>query len=315
MRRKVLVLVVLVIAGTIGACIPQALHRVVLLAQTVNAPGGPLRAVARLRQIEKLGRVPDGADVWDWWLAQETSWWGKRLDPKAFWKDRVVWLDTSASMAAQRWGRSYPPPPYSVPGLISRSDVDMTTLPTADSPDILYRFSDREMAFWHGFTETHPRPPEMIAALQLELADRVLGTHYDFEHGNTVAGRTQANLECMDRWLRAQTQEMGCPREATTDEALQWALVLKARRDYEQQYVQTHREKTLLTTNFLARLIVKPDLVTQPLSREQMKAANAWKITYLRRLCDEHTDECYINAYLSAWKLSAAEVFETRSGQ
>lgn len=60
----------------------------------------------RIQWLEKLGEVPAGADYHEWLLAAETGWWGKPLDPKEFWKGRVIWLDASASMAAQRHGRS-----------------------------------------------------------------------------------------------------------------------------------------------------------------------------------------------------------------
>src|SRR5258708_3590722 len=66
----------------------------------------------RLRRLEALGRVPDGADMREFELAQQTSWWGRRLDSKTFWKDRVVWLDRSAKLEANQHGRLYPPMPY-----------------------------------------------------------------------------------------------------------------------------------------------------------------------------------------------------------
>jgi hypothetical protein len=51
-------------------------------------------------------------------------------------------------------------------------------------------------------------------------------------------------------------------------------------------------------------------LITDPLAPDQVAAANAWKIAYLQRLRKENTDESYISAYLTAWKLSATEVFK-----
>ena len=60
---------------------------------------------------------------------------------------------------------------------------------------------------------------------------------------------------------------------------------------------------------FLQTLKVDPELITNPLTADQIKAANVWKIAYLLRLRREKTDESYINAYLKAWNLSSTEVF------
>jgi hypothetical protein len=279
-----------------------------------NFPGGPTAAAERLQKLEWLGRVPDDADLWDWWLAQKTSWWGKRIDTKAFWKGRVVWLDSSASLAAQRRGRFYPPIPYAEPGLASRSGIDRTTLPAADTPGVLFRYNDQEMAFWDGFTKTHPPPAETIATLQLQFANQILGSRYNFEHGDASPQMTQARLEQISKTLRAQMEAMGCPPEATTHEALQWAMVLNNRAEYEQQYVRTHRENTLSSSNFLAGLLVDAKLVTQPLTGEQLRAAKSWKMAYLRRLRRDKADNSYVSAYLQAWNLSAAEVFGGTNG-
>jgi len=63
-----------------------------------------------LRWLEQLGHVPQDADALEWRLAQRTTWWGRPLDPKEFWKNRVVWLDGEATFAANSHGRGYPPP-------------------------------------------------------------------------------------------------------------------------------------------------------------------------------------------------------------
>lgn len=59
----------------------------------------------------------------------------------------------------------------------------------------------------------------------------------------------------------------------------------------------------------LQGLVVDRKLITEPLMEDQLRAANAWKVAYLQRLRREKVDESYINAYLKAWSLSAAEVF------
>jgi hypothetical protein len=64
-------------------------------------------------------------------------------------------------------------------------------------------------------------------------------------------------------------------------------------------------------TQLIASAAVDPSYIIQPLTHEQLKAANAWKIGYLQRLRRENVDESYINAYLKAWNLSATEVFNS----
>jgi hypothetical protein len=61
---------------------------------------------------------------------------------------------------------------------------------------------------------------------------------------------------------------------------------------------------------FLDRLLVDTNLIINPLTEEQRSAANGWKVAYLQRLRREKTDESYLNAYLAAWKLDHAQVFQ-----
>ena len=55
--------------------------------------------------------------------------------------------------------------------------------------------------------------------------------------------------------------------------------------------------------------MVDTKLITEPLTADQLKAANVWKLAYLQRLRREKTDEQYIQAYLKAWNLTENEVF------
>jgi len=270
-------------------------------------------AFERLARLERLGEVPEDSDTKDQYLAQYTSWWGKRLDPKEFWKDRTMWLDRSASMTARRHGRSYPPIPYEDPRFDSRSDQDRSTFPAADSLHIPYVLSDKEHAFWGRFVKTHPQPPESIDVEQARLAHEILGSHYHLEHQAGPARLTKADLEEADRHGRQLEEAAGFPPEAFTDEALQWRLVLENRQQYE-RYVSGGLENTVYSSNFLARLLVDRGLVTDPLTDDQLKAADAWKIAYLQRLRREQTNESYIKAYLEAWKLSPTRVFTTTNG-
>src|SRR5689334_22640441 len=58
--------------------------------------------VGRWRRLERLGHVPESSvrgsreGQRDWEVAEWTTWWGNRPDPKEFWKDRVIWNDDSS---------------------------------------------------------------------------------------------------------------------------------------------------------------------------------------------------------------------------
>ncbi|HEY0455671.1 MAG TPA: hypothetical protein VGE41_04810, partial [Verrucomicrobiae bacterium] len=58
-----------------------------------------------------------------------------------------------------------------------------------------------------------------------------------------------------------------------------------------------------------SRAHVNSNYIIQPLTEDQLGAANAWKIAYLQRLRREKTDESYIQSYLKYWKLTEQEVF------
>ena len=66
----------------------------------------------RLHCLEAMGRVPADADWKACDLAGQTSWWGKPLDPKEFWRGKVVWLDEAAKSAVPVRGRTWLPIPY-----------------------------------------------------------------------------------------------------------------------------------------------------------------------------------------------------------
>lgn len=284
---------------------------------TTNSPGPPVSALGlvpgdlgRLATLETLGRVPEDATSRDWWLAQQTSWWGKRIDPKKFWSGRVVWLDHSAWLASRRQGRIYPPMPYEDAALAQRSDTDEPTQPGVDSPEASFRLSDRERAFWDKFAKTHPAPPDVIADQQRLSATQMLGMQHALEYERNPARTTQARLDAMRANQRRDLETQGYPPEAFSDEALHWTYVLEKWAQYQRDYVRAGPESPD-PSNFLAHVFVDSRLVTNPPTEVQEKAANAWKFAYLQRLRRENTDESYINAYLKAWNLSAADVFKT----
>jgi hypothetical protein len=244
--------------------------------------------------------------VRDYYLVQWTSWWGKRLDPKEFWKGRVLWCDRSAVAAACSHGRLLPPIPYDDPLFRAISDQDYKPASAgAENYGGAGRSSSREAAFWDYFKRTHPMPPE-----QIELDQRSIA-----QEANTLDWRNQGLQSGSRRWdelaqrSRGQMIAQGCPPEALSDEALRWAYIMNQREEYQAALAMPAPTMTL-RTNLLFRMVsVDLTYITGPLANEQVKAANAWKIAYLQRLRREKVDLSYIVAYLKAWNLSSAEVF------
>jgi hypothetical protein len=101
----------------------------------------------------------------------------------------------------------------------------------------------------------------------------------------------------------------GCPPEALSQEAIHWGRIMKLRSNYQAALALPTSQVAGMTNYILGEVPFDTKLITQPLSDEQLKAANAWKVAYLRRLRREETDGSYIQAYLQAWNLSAGEVF------
>ena len=267
--------------------------------------------ILRIAWLEKLGQVPNGANVRDYYLAQRTTWWGKRLDPKEFWKGRVLWCDKSAVAAAVAHGRLLPPIPYEDPLFRSISDEDYKRRSAgAENYGGTALSSAREGAFWDYFNRSHPMPPE-----QIELDQRFVA-----QQANSLDWSSREQRSGPRRWdelakrSRGQMIWQGCPPEALSDEALRWAYIMKQREEY-QAALAMPLAALALRTNFLFRSVsVDLRYITDPLTDEQVKAANAWKIAYLQRLRREKTDESYVSTYLQAWNLSAAEVFGGTNG-
>ena len=87
---------------------------------------------------------------------------------------------------------------------------------------------------------------------------------------------------------------------------------MKKRKEYAERLASGWTPAQILQ-DFLEDVYVDPKYITEPLSEEDLRAANAWKVEYLRRLRAEKTDESYINAYMQAWSLSSNEVFGAES--
>jgi len=262
----------------------------------------------RLHWLEQYGQVPEDATEgdMDWNLAQRASWWGKPLDPNAFWKDRVVWRDNSAKSAARRHGRAYPPLPYedkNLPAYPNDEGIDWNS-GAVEGPNLHFATSSKESAFWDHFGKTMPHPPEKLALEQADAASSIMEARYLYEKGGNIGRDTPQSIAAHEEVVRRRAQEFGCPPEALTENAMFWTYVLESRREY-----QKRTNSSLSVDYFLSKVAVDRKFVTDPLTEEQVKAANAWKIDYLRRLRREKTDESYIIAYLKAWGLSEAEVF------
>jgi hypothetical protein len=268
----------------------------------------------RSRLLEKIGFLPDDADNIDCMLAENTSWWGKRLDPKIFWADKVVWYDEIAEWEARRRGRGWPPLPYDDPSVADYSDKDRraeghgveSTVPP-------YVSSDREQVFWEKFIMTHPHPPDDIIHWQRNLAKSWLRSKHILENDPIYAARLRLEPKELDQMLemdRQEAKECGYPSECLTTNAYFWAYILKKREEYDAE-IQAHGGDmdAKAISNFFHSVYVDRKYITEPLSAEDIKAANAWKVAYLRRLRQEKTDESYIQAYLRAWNLSSNEVF------
>lgn len=277
---------------------------------STNPPVGSTTSHVYAEWLDQQGRVSSNATWAEWHAAEKASWWGKPLDPKMFWKDRVLWLDESAKRDARRHGRFYPPVPFDGAQLTNYIDDDGINWNTmsVEGPNIHYAMSSKERAFWVRFLETHPKPPEDLEEKQNELAVDILGSRYLRANARNQT-TDSASIAKVEGLLRSSASELGYPPEALTTDALKWCYVMRKRKEYQMLIAQISGPTDSFVSNFVNGLFVDSALVTQSLAPDQLEAANAWKIAYLQRLRRENTDESYINAYLKAWNLSATKVF------
>jgi hypothetical protein len=300
-------------------------------AQT-NAPTGPPMSLTdqekaawqeRVDRLERLGEVPENADRFDWQAAQETSWWGKPLDPEKFWKGRVVWLDDSAVSAAARHGRAYPPIPYDDPTLPHYKNDETDIVEESGGVEelrLMVHLTNREGAFWDKFSKTHPTPPEDLEREQSTIGFVFRDKQFDALKSQDITEMPTEKLSHREQlkreaWRNQVLREvrLGYPPEALTQGALFWAYVLKQRREYQELFKSMHGTNNASAASLLARLTIDPKYVTDPLPDGAVQKANAWKIAYLQRLSKENVDQSYINAYLKAWNLQRADVFTSVS--
>ena len=268
----------------------------------------------RIALLEKLGKVPDDPDITDFWLAEETSWWGKRLDPKDFWKNRPVWYDASAEFEARRRGRGYPPMPYEDQLVADRSDVDkIGDGISVEGRDPRYVSSSRENAFWDKFMKTHPQAPDSIQRWQEDKANKYMRHKYFLEFKPEEAIKYRSSHKKLAGDLESAKKDAEIfwyPPESISSEAYFWTHVLHKRREYELFLQTPNAEYEREVSSFFSQVYVDKKLITEPLTADDMKAANAWKVAYLRRLRTDKWDDSYINAYLQAWNLKETEIFD-----
>lgn len=279
--------------------------------------------VDRLQWLEKNGEVPEGTGfqtreaMHEWQLAQKTTWWGKRLEPREFWKNRVVWLDETAEDAAHRHGRGYPPMPFEDKSLPRFADDDGFPKDNygTDGRDVPLATSSLERVFWDKFEKTMPQPPEHIERAQSTIAEFVFSSRYLLERAGNPTRTTSQRLEQLKASDISRAKQLGCPAEALTDNALYWAYVQNKRQDYQNQLNKGMSPDNPFVKRIVEETVVDPHLITEPLSDSQIQQANAWKISYLKRLQNQKVDRSYINAYLKAWNLSPDLLNSTSTGK
>lgn len=268
-----------------------------------------------LALLERLGHLPEdaqlGEDGREWHLAQKTSWWGSPLDPKKFWAGRVVWLDESAQLAARKYGRGYPPQPCEDSGLLRYPDDEGRNwnYSGVEGPSVNFVVSSKESGFWDKFSKTHPKPPNAIARQQQNSSESLLELRHEYEQRGNPRGRTPEELAQIEATYRRRAVELGYPQEAFEYEALFWSYVQAARQEYKELLDTGQTTNSIRLKKLFAQLAVDANYITDPLTDAQVKAANAWKISYLQRLRREKVDESYIIAYLKSWNLSPEAVF------
>jgi hypothetical protein len=285
--------------------------------------------IGRWWQLQRLGQVPESVSrsvrpgYGDWRVAEWTTWWGRPLDPVKFWQRRVIWEDESAKEAAQRFGRAYPPIPEHMTNLTSgfplssRSRAEIVPGPWSGGLDggrvAPFHLTDAENAYWNWFWRTQPKPPATLERDQFGVANTILQMRQPLlVRGEDIHARIPARQRARSEdTQRKRAREIGVPPEALTEEALFWGYVTTWRREYAKAVAQPERWKFVGDPFLLVPLrglVVDRKLITEPLTEDQLKAANAWKVAYLQRLRREKVDGSYINAYLKAWSLSPTEI-------
>jgi hypothetical protein len=218
-------------------------------------------------------------------------------------------MDHIAQSEASSHGRAFPPIPYNDPALPRYADGDVLDPWGVDSPGIPYRWTSAESGFWVNFAKTHPHPPEDIENQQVTIETGILSMRSAASQYSNVPSLGLKSLSQMAKADRTDSLRMGFPEEALSEDALFWAYVLSQRERYQRLSDTDVPGNEIRKGSLLRQLWVDPKYVTEPLTDDQLRTANGWKIPYLQRLRKEKTNETYISAYLEAWNLSPDEVF------
>ncbi len=284
------------------------------LRKKVKAPDLPPAALARWRELEALGHLPTNANTRDLRLAAMTSWWGQSLDPERFWKGRPIWLDEVSITQAGIFGRSFPPIPlgdHKLPVFNERqksAEVRLAesmalTIPPAEC-------TSEERCFWGQWRKTHPNPPNAIAEAQYKVGCDLAMFRGRVGSVDWFGQRFETHDYARIRDSAVGDKvEIGLPQEAFSEEALRWALIEGTRRQQLKDEQEGHTRPGVLSGTLDGSLLVDAQYALRDLTPEEQKNADAWKLSYLRRLKAEKTDEMYLQAYLKAWKLDPKAVF------
>lgn len=257
----------------------------------------------RLAELEALGSVPSDATPRDWQLAQETSWWGKPVDPQAFWEGRVLWLDTKTKRDANAHGRTFPPIPHGadLSGIpVYQDEGDFQGQRSVDDAGPRFWSNSRERAFWNQWVMKHPRPPSQITKKQLQVAELILSARYDFEHGENIAKHNERSLKKHEEKMAQDAMRRGYPPEAFTADALLRVYTEHKLHEYRSLCDQGREQEGSVSDSFSRSLFIPTEALLEP---DENDTNGEWRIPYLKRLRAEGTDETYINAYLDAWNL------------
>jgi hypothetical protein len=145
-----------------------------------------------------------------------------------------------------------------------------------------------------------------------EKAASWLRHQYILDHDPVYATRLGLKPERMGDLLESNTREakvFGYPSESQAPDAYRWSHIMQKRQEYGVIRASGQDTDNVTLSNFFRRVYVDRKYITDPLNAEDIQAANAWKVAYLRRLLLEKADESYINAYMQAWNLSSNDVF------
>jgi hypothetical protein len=235
---------------------------------------------------------------------ETNGWWGQPMDPKVFWRDKVVWLDAVAIDAARQRGRRMPPPAFDDSAMSLESYSSLIIDGAEGARERLYA---HECRFWVKWTALLPRPPGDIEARQERAA-----ADYFWLHSSQYAGLAKEDsllaspeVAVRDRLSAIQLSALdeGFPVEAFEPDALYGVYVPKKRQEYAKRVAQGLEDGKTVSSEFGRMCGVSSDVIVHEVTDEEDGQSSAWKIRYLRRLLRTNTDESYLLAYCKAWKL------------